>query len=252
MGKDSVLYLHDVWTNWFTGEKNGCNVCEFHEWRKSDTVELFDQIPLIKVDEALFDYIENDMNEIQDDLLESIRHKAYMRREHERVQIEYGFVATDGKRIIAVNTLSYRIPMKKSRLIPRQEQLVFEMTQDRSVDFTYKPSESYSDYDDIIIDQSSLRGLTRRERKLKELLYTVLQDIYFEGNLGKLKYLYVEMNPSGYLQVKDLNLDEVYETINKYIAAGWNKEYENALMAITKGISYYEKAFESENVINVR
>lgn len=36
-----MLFLHDVWVNWFEGEENGYNVCHFHEWRKEDTVEPF-------------------------------------------------------------------------------------------------------------------------------------------------------------------------------------------------------------------
>lgn len=43
-----MLFLHDVWVNWFEGEENGYNVCHFHEWRKEDTVELLDQVPLLK------------------------------------------------------------------------------------------------------------------------------------------------------------------------------------------------------------
>lgn len=41
-----MLFLHDVWVNWFEGEENGYNVCHFHEWRKEDTVELLDQTPV--------------------------------------------------------------------------------------------------------------------------------------------------------------------------------------------------------------
>ncbi|MCT4572190.1 DUF3603 domain-containing protein, partial [Bacillus thuringiensis] len=48
-----MLYLHDVWVNWFEGEENGYNVCHFYEWRKDDTIELLDQVPLLKVDATL-------------------------------------------------------------------------------------------------------------------------------------------------------------------------------------------------------
>ena len=55
-----MLYLHDVWVNWFEGEENGYNVCHFYEWRKDDTIELLDQVPLLKVDSTLYHYIENE------------------------------------------------------------------------------------------------------------------------------------------------------------------------------------------------
>ena len=122
-----MLYLHDVWVNWFEGEENGYNVCHFHEWRKDDGVELLDQAPLLKVEPILFHYIENDLSELPQQLLDDIFQKAYLRKNHERVQLEYCFVVTDGVGILAVDTIGYSIPIRKSRLIPRQEQLVYEM-----------------------------------------------------------------------------------------------------------------------------
>jgi hypothetical protein len=119
-----MLYLHDVWVNWFEGEENGYNVCHFHEWRKDDGVELLDQAPLLKVEPILFNYIENDLSELPQQLLDDIFQKAYLRKNHERVQLEYCFVVTDGVGILAVDTIGYSIPIRKSRLIPRQEQLV--------------------------------------------------------------------------------------------------------------------------------
>lgn len=245
--------LFDIWVNFFEGEKYGYNICHFEEWRKDDTIELFDQVELIKVDEQLFSHIENTMGEIQDDLLAAVKNKSYMRRNHEKVIAEYAFIITDGKRNLAVNTLGYHIPIRKSRLIPRHEQYIFEVAAKMDVEFTYKPT-SYTndDYDDIYIDPNSMRGLTRRERKLKELLYTYIQDVMFEENVGKLKYLFVELNPYGYAEIKDMDLQSTYETINKYILSGWTKEFEEALKTVTKGISYYQDVLEVEDVVVVR
>lgn len=248
-----MLLLNDVWANFVEGEKYGYNVYHFEEWRKDDNVELFDTIPLLKVDEQLFTYIENTMGEIQEDLLAEVKNKAKMRRNHQLLTAEYAFIITDGKRNLAVNTLGYHIPIRKSRLVPRHEQYIFEVATRMQVDFTYKPSNyTNDDYDDIYIDPNSMRGLTRRERKLKELLYTVIQDIMFDENIGKLKYLYTELNPYGYKDVKEVNLESTYETINKYIAAGWTKTFEEALKVITKGISYYEDMLELEEIKDVK
>src|SRR5687767_112249 len=122
-----MLYLHDVWVNWFEGEENGYNVCNFHEWRKDDGIELLDQVPLLKVESILFDYVENDLSELPQQLLDEIFQKAHLRKNHERIQMEYCFVISDGTGIMAVDTIGYNIPIRKSRLIPRQEQLVYEM-----------------------------------------------------------------------------------------------------------------------------
>ena len=103
----------------------------FHEWRKDDSVELLDQVPLLKVDPILYSYIENDLSELPQQLLEDIYQKAFLRKNHERSQVEYCFVVSDGKNILAVDTIGYNIPIRKSRLIPRQEQLAFEMLENQ-------------------------------------------------------------------------------------------------------------------------
>ena len=64
-----MLYLHDVWVNWFEGEENGYNICHFHEWRKEDVIELLDQVPLLKVGKELYHYIENDLSELPRQML---------------------------------------------------------------------------------------------------------------------------------------------------------------------------------------
>lgn len=122
-----MMYLHDVWVNWFEGEENGYNVCHFHEWRKDDTIELLDQVPVLKVTKDLYDYIENGLTNLPESLLNDVFQKAYLRKNHERIQLDYCFIITDGIGILAVDTLGYQIPMRKSRIIPRQEQLVYEM-----------------------------------------------------------------------------------------------------------------------------
>lgn len=122
-----MLYLHDVWVNWFEGEENSYNICHFHEWRRDDTIELLDQVPLLLVDSLLFHYIENDLSDLPQELMNDVYQKAYSRKNHERVQLEYCFVVTDGNGILAVDTIGYNIPIRKSRLIPRQEQLVYDM-----------------------------------------------------------------------------------------------------------------------------
>ena len=110
-----MLYLHDVWVNWFEGEENGYNICHFHEWRKEDGIELLDQVPLLKVTKSLFIMIENDLKELPPELLKDVYQKAYCRKNHERIQLEYCFVMTDGSGILAVDTMGYQIPIRKSR-----------------------------------------------------------------------------------------------------------------------------------------
>ena len=61
-------------------------------------------------------------------MLEDVHHKAYIRKNHERLQQEYCFVVTDGKELLhRYNWL--QCTDSKSRLIPRQEQMVYEMVE---------------------------------------------------------------------------------------------------------------------------
>lgn len=161
-----MLFLHDVWVNWFEGEENGYNVCHFHEWRKEDSVELLDQVPLLKVQSPLFDYIENDLSEPPKTPLETVFEKSYIRKNHERRKLEYCFVVTDGIRIIAVDTIGYSIPVRKSRLIPRQEQLVYEMVKDvkaEEYEFTPDSLESTKEYHILSLPPQDISGLTRKK-----------------------------------------------------------------------------------------
>ena len=110
-----MMYLHDVWVNWFEGEENGYSVCHFHEWKKDDPIELLDQVPVLKVTNELYHYIENDLADLPESLLNDVYQKAYLRKNHERIQLDYCFIVTDGLGILAVDTLGYQIPMRKSQ-----------------------------------------------------------------------------------------------------------------------------------------
>ena len=59
-----MLYLHDVWVNWFEGEENGYNVCHFTNGGKMIRLSYWDQVPLLKVDSTLYHYIENELLEL--------------------------------------------------------------------------------------------------------------------------------------------------------------------------------------------
>src|SRR4051794_15594734 len=198
-----MLYLHDVWVNWFEGEENGYNVCYFHEWRKDDGVELLDQVPLLKIDTVLLNYIENDLAELPQQLLEDIYQKAFLRKNHERSQLDYCFVVSDGERILAVDTIGYNIPIRKSRLIPRQEQLAFEMLENQET-ITYEFNSALPELKEfhILSPQPDLMsGLTRKERQLKQLLFMALDQLYSSQNTAEIRYWFTEWSPDRYERI---------------------------------------------------
>ncbi|MFD0829101.1 YjbA family protein [Neobacillus sp. M.A.Huq-85] len=243
-----MLYLHDVWVNWFEGEENGYNVCHFHEWRKDDGVELLDQVPLLKIEPILFNYIENDLAELPQQLLDDIYQKAYLRKNHERIQLDYCFVVTDGVGILAIDTIGYTIPIRKSRLIPRQEQLVYEMieTHEANVYHFYQPSEM-KDHHILSPEPELMRGLTRKERQLKQLLFMALDQLHSSNNEAEVRYWYTEWCPERYAAIQEMNVEDVWEQLFEETKYGWGKRHVTFCENIIKGQPFFEKLWEMEH-----
>jgi hypothetical protein len=243
-----MLYLHDVWVNWFEGEENGYNVCHFHEWRKDDGVELLDQAPLIKVEPLLFSYIENDLSELPQQLLDDIYQKAYLRKNHERVQLDYCFVVTDGVGILAVDTIGYNIPIRKSRLIPRQEQLVYEMiSQHEAQTYHFYEHPKTKDFHILSPEPELMRGLTRKERQLKQLLFMALDQLLSSNNEAEVRYWYTEWCPEQYSTIQGMNFEEAWEQLFEETKYGWSKRHETFCENLIKGQPFFEKLWEMEH-----
>ncbi|WP_413302036.1 YjbA family protein [Bacillus sp. 1P10SD] len=243
-----MLYLHDVWVNWFEGEENGYNVCHFHEWRKDDGVELLDQVPLLKIEPILFNYIENDLSELPQQLLDDIYQKAYLRKNHERVQLDYCFVVTDGTGILAVDTIGYTIPIRKSRLIPRQEQLVYEMiSQHEAKKYHFYGQPKTKDFHILSPEPELMRGLTRKERQLKQLLFMALDQLLSSNNEAEVRYWFTEWCPEKYSTIQELNFEEAWEQLFEEAKYGWSKRHETFCENLIKGQPFFEKLWEMEH-----
>jgi hypothetical protein len=243
-----MLYLHDVWVNWFEGEENGYNVCHFHEWRKDDGVELLDQVPLLKIEPILFNYIENDLSELPQQLLDDIYQKAYLRKNHERVQLDYCFVVTDGTGILAIDTIGYSIPIRKSRLIPRQEQLVYEMiSQHEAKKYHFYGQPKTKDFHILSPEPELMRGLTRKERQLKQLLFMALDQLLSSNNEAEVRYWFTEWCPEKYSTIQELNFEEAWEQLFEEAKYGWSKRHETFCENLIKGQPFFEKLWEMEH-----
>jgi hypothetical protein len=243
-----MLYLHDVWVNWFEGEENGYNVCHFHEWRKDDGVELLDQVPLVKIDSVLFNYIENDLSELPQQLLDDIYQKAYLRKNHERTQLDYCFVVSDGVGILAVDTIGYNIPIRKSRLIPRQEQLVFEMLENQETRaYNFNDPSSLKDFHILSPAPGLMRGLTRKERQLKQLLFMAMDQLHSSQNAAEVRYWLTEWSPEKYEQIQQLSFEDVWEQLYEETKYGWSPKHYSFCENLIKGQTFFEKLWEMEH-----
>ncbi|MBM7717399.1 YjbA family protein [Siminovitchia sp. FSL H7-0308] len=243
-----MLYLHDVWVNWFEGEENGYNVCHFHEWRRGeDVIELLDQVPLLYIDSLLFNHIENDMADLPEALLNEIYKKAYLRKNHERIVLDYCFVVTDGQGILAVDTVGYSIPLRKSRLIPRQEQLVYEMIANNQPEtFTFEPLTKKKEYHILSPDPILMRGLTRKERQLKQLLFMALDQLYSSKNTAEVRYWYTEWCPHLYSEIQEMDFEKVWNDLYEATKKGWSEKHQLLCENMIKGQPFFEKLWEME------
>lgn len=243
-----MLYLHDAWVNWFEGEENGYGVCYFHEWRKEDGIELLDQVPVLYITEALYNYIENDMHDVPKALLDSVYKRSYIRKGHERSVLDYACVITDGNDIMVFDTIGYTIPIRKSRLIPRQEQLVFDMIQDtkpHSYKFDHEIYEK--EYHILSMPPELIFGLTRRERKLKHLLMMGLDQLHTTNNLEELRYWLTEWDPKSYPFIRFMNEDTVWDALYEGVKQGWSQNHAELCGKLIKGQPFLEKMYELEN-----
>ncbi|RYM01772.1 DUF3603 family protein [Sporolactobacillus sp. THM7-7] len=240
--------ISDVWVNWFEGEENGYNVCEFHEWRKHDFIELLDQVPLIKVEKALFDYIENDMQDLPEELLRDVRNKSVICKNNQREIIEYCFITTDGERTLAADTLGYTIPVRKSRLIPRQDKIVFEKAEQMTAAGYPAPCGiRQKAYHMLSLSPDMMIGLTRKERQMKQLLFMALDHLHQTGSLEEMRYWYTEWYPTYYSRSRHMSFDEAWQALIGGMKQGWSKKHADICERMIKGQSYFEKLWELEH-----
>src|SRR5699024_11394446 len=100
------------------------------------------------------------------------------RKRQTKEVIDFAAVITDGHEIMAFDTLGYEIPVRKSRLIPRQEQRVLQMlSRMRQQSFQFQPDKETKQYHLLSMEPALVIGLTRRERMLKHVLMMALDQL---------------------------------------------------------------------------
>ncbi|MDV2685051.1 YjbA family protein [Alkalihalophilus lindianensis] len=248
-----MVHIRDVWVNWFEGEENGYNVCDFFEWRSDDRIEVLDQAILVKVSQELYDYIENQLTDLPEDLLEAVHQQSYLRKNMSRIQLDYCFIATDGKGIIAVDTMGYKTPIRKSRLTPRQDQIVYEMLEQNEFEtFELIERHEQKEYHILSPDPDEMRGLTRKERQLKQLLYMALDQLYHSGHDAEVRYWYTEWNPRDYVRIQMLSRDEAWHELYNEVKGGWSPRHHHLCESMVKGQAFFEKLWELEHGESVK
>jgi Protein of unknown function (DUF3603). len=240
--------ISDIWVNWFEGEENGYNVCEFHEWRKHDFIELLDQVPFVKVEKPFLDSIENNLLDLPEDFLTSIRNKSMISKNNQREIIEYCFIVSDGMTCLAADTLGYRIPVRKSRLIPRQENILLDRAAAMTAaHFTLPEVPEKKGQNLLSLNPGLMIGLTRRERQMKQLLFMALDHLQSDGGVEELRYWHTEWYPERYQMSRSMDPEQAFSDMVADMKQGWSDKHEGICERMIKGHPYFEKIWELEH-----
>ncbi|MCR6111381.1 DUF3603 family protein [Bacillus sp. A301a_S52] len=240
-----MLHMKDIWVNWFEGEENSYNVCEFFEWKKSDKIELLDQVTVVKINSALLDYIENTLQELPEELLADVYRQSFARQKSERTPLDYCFIATDGLRAIVVDTIGYHTPIRKSKMVPRQEEQLRQLVEGHpEAEYYMDYLECEKEYHILSPEPRLMLGLIRKEKQLKQLLFMALDQLYSEAELAELRYWYTEWAPHKYHTIQFMDFEEVWQSLYEEIKIGWSAKHENYCRAMIKGQPFFEKLWD--------
>lgn len=237
-----MLYLHDVWVNWFVGKKSGYQVCAYYEWRKKDRIEMLEQIPVLYIQSSLFHTIENSLQPLPSSLLNQIHKKTTQKKGCERKKLTYACIVTDGKGVLAIDTGGFNIPLRKSRLTTKQEQEVYKMCERmKQQRFLFAPRRA-DNASLLDIDPKYMYGLTRKERELKSLLLMAVRQLERSRDISELLYWLAEWkNEKLSYAMYQLNEQELYRLLYNEVKRGWSKEHERFCMQLMKGKPFLEK-----------
>jgi len=244
-------YLYDIWVNWFDGEEKGYNVYPYHEWRKQDNIEMIDQIPVLYITEQLFNTIENGLFPLPNQLLKSIHKKTYIRKGYGRRVVAYACIITNGNDVLAIDTNGYEMPLRKSRLIPRQERQVIEMCgKINKLTFELpRPREDNLTTKKYIwqLQEKFVIGLTRRERTLKKILFICLDQLKQTENKKEISYWLSEWERTNALRyTKELSIDEIWQRLYEQALDGWSAHHEKFLSQLIRGYPMLKNEWNEE------
>src|SRR5699024_8834757 len=194
-----------------------------------------------------YHYIENDMQSLPKSLLNLIYKRAYIRKGQSRTALEYACVVTDGSDIVVFDTIGYEVPIRKSRLITRQEQIVFDMIKDKKQHMFKIPYKLYKkEYNLLSMKPELIFGLTRRERQLKQVLMMALDQLRTTNNIEELRYWLTEWNPKKYPYIRFMNEEDVWHALYDGLKNSWSTVHEELGSKLIKGHPFLERMWELE------
>jgi hypothetical protein len=96
-------------------------------------------------------------------------------------------------------------------------------------------------------EPSLMRGLTRKERQLKQLLFMALDQLHSSKNEAEVRYWYTEWCPERYSAIQELPFEDAWDCLFNEIQYGWSDRHETFCEDIIKGQPFFEKLWEMEH-----
>lgn len=247
--KQSLRFVHDLWINPVEGSLKSQDIPEFHEWRNDDdgNIELIDQTPLIRVEPLFFTAIADNCLELPKELASLVKGKSYSRKVNNRTKIPYAFVMTDMHRVmfVSLGKEEDNQQMIKSKVIPRQYQIVISMAKEYSKGAFLFPIPVLDENDKTLYDTLPKNGLTRRERELFKLLCDLVDHLRYTGEKDEIVYWVTELTGEDFGTYK-----KRYRKLDKYIddlvAHIKDNPFDDTLVSFTRKLAnYYDKGVET-------
>ncbi|GAE93589.1 hypothetical protein JCM21714_2687 [Gracilibacillus boraciitolerans JCM 21714] len=180
-------------------------------------------------------------------MLDQIYQRGYIRKNQERKALDYACIVTNGKSILAFDTMGYHIPIRKSRLIPRQEGLVLDLIQGRTAKCYEVSNHTDKEFHILSLPQEYMIGLTRKERQLKQLLMIALDQLEVSNRIEEVRYWLTEWCPENYAKIKDMSFEQAWKKLYQEVVNGWSVKHEIFCKQIIKGQTFYEDIWEREH-----
>lgn len=212
-----MLEIGELWVNWTEGAEYAYQVYEPFEWKEEDPLECIRRVPALKVTPSFFDYLENGLNELPEQLFLDLKDE----------RNPYCFIASDGLRSIVIDTLGYQTPMRKSRLRYDDERMILRYLRYEEVK-TYNMESPTEHLALFALPPHTMRGLTRAEREKKQLLMEALYGLK-EAKKAKIFYYYIEFDHTLYRQAKTLKKANLYTQFVQAVKTGWTAQHEHVL-----------------------
>lgn len=195
-------YIYDILLNF------NKNLYEVYEWNKNDEITHIRKIPLFKITTKNLYNILNNKVKIDEDFLKNIYKKTETFLKNKINVIDYCFLVTDGKEVVALKSNEKTIT-GFSKLLYEEELDVLEYSDNiKTIDIKHE-----------ILSKINLNIFeTRNENNIKKYIFKNINEMINNNDYDKLNYIYLEcfnqklqgdIKKQIYIDLKD-KWDDVY------------------------------------------